>query len=97
MHRISQEAVNVIAARIAYPECQAVVKGTPADTKAELKQAEEEYHDVVARIQEEEIKEALDDALGAYIAALMDHYTQIGVKQGIRFVLDMLAEGGISE
>lgn len=93
MNTISKEAIYLMAGRIAYPGNGVTLEGLKRDSKTELKKAQKEYEEVFDSIKSDEIREALDEAVGFYLSATIDYYCQLGVKQGIRFILDMLMEG----
>ena len=93
MNTISKQTIAFITARIAYPDSRILLDDLKSDRKAELEKARKEYDDVFERINSDEIKEALDEAVGYYLSATIDYYCQLGVKQGIRFILDMISEG----
>lgn len=93
MNTISKQTVAFITARIAYPESGILLNDLERDRKADLVKARKEYDDVFERINSGEIKEALDEAVGYYLSATINYYCQLGVKQGIRFILDMISEG----
>ena len=92
MNTISKQAVAFITTRIAYPESGILLDDLKRDRKAELEKEGKEYDDVFERINSGEIKEALDEAVGYYLSATINYYCQLGVKQGIRFILDMISE-----
>lgn len=93
MNTVSKEPIRLIAGRISYPGNGVTLEGLKRDSKTDLEKARKEYDDVFNSITSEEIREALDEAVGFYLSATIDYYCQLGVKQGIRFILDMLMEG----
>ena len=93
MNTVSKEAIRLIAGRISYPGNGVTLEGLKRDSKTDLEKARNEYQEVFDSITSDEIREALDEAVGFYLSATIDYYCQLGVKQGIRFILDMLMEG----
>lgn len=93
MSNLFSEAIAFMAARTAYPESGVTVADLSKDKEAEMNEARKEYEEVFDSIKSDEIREALDEAVGSYLAATIDYYCRLGVKQGIRFTLNMLMEG----
>lgn len=89
------EVLNLIVSKITMPESHSfvTVEHLQTDSKEELRKATENYNSVFDRIEEGENKDALDEAVGWYLSATIDHYCQLGVKQGMKFILNLLSDG----